>query len=586
MASVLALAGWAGATAPIVTAAPVTGSQDAVAWFSDPRDLLGGQDDSDTHLWRGTDTPITLARAGDGVVVTVGTDDTRSFHRFELQPPPGTALAPGAYPDAGGPGYQRPGEPALQIRASDVSCGGTSEFEVRDIAWDGSGEPTRLWAVYAQGCGTSGGPAHWGEIRLGEPETADPIVVPSVVRWPEVDLGTPHRTVPVTVIAGTSATDVDGAALRGDGQAGDFAVANDGCANARLAAGATCAVQVGFTPSVSGTRATTLGIATSAGPLTAALQGWTYGGVTRLHVTGDAGDWITQGNTYDYTPANARIVVNGGSAHGMWLGIGDGNGSDTWDVQVAAPRGQDLQAPFTYNDADDLDEDVPGLQVGGPGRGCVGGANGRFIMNSLVFGPESLAPAQVSVSFDQHCQAGSWDGWSHGTFQFRDGDRTTPAPWMAADAVPGAPAATDGGGATTTTTTTPATPGPPPVAGTSAPVGRTPAVSRTAARPSLRFLGLVGKGRRTLRLSTRLPRAGTLTARVTVRLHGRTLLLGDGRATSSRAATKTMNIGLRRSVLKALARVRSTRMTATVTWRPKGARSIRSKATGVLKLRR
>ncbi len=552
----------------------LAGPQDAIAWFSDSGDLLN-QGHAGAFLWRGTDSTIKLEHAGDGVAVSIGTDGTNDFHHFELQPPPGTALRPGAYPDASEVGYQRPGEPGLEVKANDQSCGGTSEFEVRDIAWDAGGQPTRLWAVFAQSCGGSGLAAHWGEIRLGEPETAAPIVVPSVVRWPEADLGAGHSTVPATVIAGTQGTTVENTSLSG-AQASDYAISTDDCAGRTLAPNATCPVQVGFVPAVSGTRQATLGIGTSAGTLTAALQGWTYGGTTRLHITGDPDDWITQGGTYDLTPANARFAVMDNDARGLRIGVGTPAGD--WTVTVGAARNATLVAPMTYDAT--TDDTGPVLDVTAPGRGCGAGGEGTFTMDELRYRPAQPLAAGVGLSFTQNCQGEA--AAAHGTLEFRAGDTTTPAPWMAAAAVPGAV----GGGSDADGSGGGAPAGGAALSGAGAPAAPVVPVRARKAAPLLKFLGLVGKGARTLRFSSRLPRAGTLTARVTVKLHGRTLRLGDGRVTTTRAATKTMNIGLRKAVLKALAHVHSAPLTATVTWRPKGAKAIRSQATGVLRLRR
>jgi hypothetical protein len=216
---------------------------------------------------------------------------------------------------------------------------------------------------------------------------------------------------------------------------------------------------------------------------------------------------------------------------------------------------------------------------------------GSFVVGDATRWLSDGMMGAYAASFEQHCQNEA--PAARGSVQWRVGDTTPPAPWMAPDAVPGA---TPGGGGATpgaggATTGGGAAGGNLLVGGASTTKPGTGTTHPPAHAPLVKFLGLTGKGHRTLRFSARLPRAGTLTARVTVKLRGKngkaqTVTLGDGRVTAKRAATKTMNIGLRKKVLKALAHVRSAPLTATITWRPKGATAIRSHATGVLRLRR
>ena len=72
---------------------------------------------------------------------------------------------------------------------------------------------------------------------------------------------------PVSAFLGPSAVAISGTA------AADFAVATDGCSTRTLAVGATCAIDLTFTPAGLGDRTATLSVATRTGPISVQLVG-------------------------------------------------------------------------------------------------------------------------------------------------------------------------------------------------------------------------------------------------------------------------------------------------------------------------
>jgi hypothetical protein len=568
----------------------LTHAQDAVALLSDAQDPIGQGLD---RLWSGADDDwwMSLGPQSDGVVdveLTAKRDGTS--WDFEFAPPPGQRFVPGGiYTGIQRATSRTAGHAGIDISGDGRGCNDDSgEFEVRDVAYGADGNVTRLDVVFIARCDESQTGAMWGEVHVGEPDPGAPIIIPSIVRWPETNFGRPRTTVPVTFIAGNG--DNIGKVSVGGGDAGDFTIGQDRCSGYQVSLHDLCQVAVGFRPPAAGTRTSTLSFATDQGTFTAPLQGWSYGGTTAVHLAGDAGDRVTRGNTYDYSPANADIVTSG-TRHEVITQVEADNG-DYWYVDMTTPDGTDFAPGQTYNNAQlgeegDGDRSAPRLsfRIGAPMCDTL---TGSFVVDDATRWFADGTMGAYAASFEQHCENAA--PAARGTLQWRVGDTSAPAPWMAPDAVPGATPGGGGGGGASGGTASGAPAAPASGASAGRPVtagGRTP----PGAAPRLKYLGLVGKGKRTLRFTARLPRAGSLSLRVTVKLRGRngkaqTVTLGDGRATVGRAGTKTINIGLRKKVLKALAHVRTAPLTARVTWRPKGARAITSQATGVLRLRR
>lgn len=109
---------------------------------------------------------------------------------------------------------------------------------------------------------------------------------------------------------------------------------------------------------------------------------------TSFSYTSQVGDWIGQGKTGAYsattTPftifgdrTSVRVLINWGSG---------GNFSDIWQVELAAPRGEQLR-PGVFGNAERASFRTgrsPGLDVSGPGRGC-NEVWGSFTVSQIEF---------------------------------------------------------------------------------------------------------------------------------------------------------------------------------------------------------
>ena len=127
--------------------------------------------------------------------------------------------------------------------------------------------------------------------------------------------------------------------------------------------------------------------------------------VTSLSMTSDSGDYIGQGQTYLYTPTdgtfNAQVGINNNSVS---IFFNTPTFDHFWFLDFAAPNGAPV-TPGTYLNATRYpfqETSVPGLAVGGDGRGC-NMLTGSFQVLQAVYGPANTLVAFEAI-FEQHCE--------------------------------------------------------------------------------------------------------------------------------------------------------------------------------------
>jgi hypothetical protein len=106
----------------------------------------------------------------------------------------------------------------------------------------------------------------------------------------------------------------------------------------------------------------------------------------------------------------------------------DGANGDWWGADFQPGAGDILVAGDTYANATryPFNGSGPGMDVSGMGRGC-NTLTGSFTVNSASFAADGTLKT-ASISFVQHCEGAP--PALHGTWSFRAGDHTPPAPWM------------------------------------------------------------------------------------------------------------------------------------------------------------
>ena len=140
-----------------------------------------------------------------------------------------------------------------------------------------------------------------------------------------------------------------------------------------------------------------------------------------VRLESDAGDWIGQGRTYNYTQANATLIVTATGGH-LAVGI---QGDEDWTGQFQMPSGFTRIQPGTYANLTRFpfhNAAAGGLAWGGEGRGC-NTLTGSFVVDSVRYAGDTLTA--IDLRFEQHCEGGT--PALEGTIHWRRGDATRPS---------------------------------------------------------------------------------------------------------------------------------------------------------------
>src|SRR5439155_22233262 len=118
---------------------------------------------------------------------------------------------------------------------------------------------------------------------------------------------------------------------------------------------------------------------------------------------------------------------------GFWV---DGWGGSWWSADFVPGQGDIIVAGSSYPNAHryPFNGTGPGLDISGNGRGC-NTLNGSFTVTWTDFAADGRLRS-FGVTFEQHCEGAT--PALRGTFEFRAGDNTPPAPWMIGSIPPGA----------------------------------------------------------------------------------------------------------------------------------------------------
>ena len=399
---IVVAAGGLAANAGAVPAAASTSPGFVVTMFSDPGDYIGAgapqEFDASNATFGGS-----LSASGLSLDVSGGTSG--SDYWFDIAPAPGDTFALGYFPGAQRTPFRTSGHPGLDISGDGRGCNEDSgAFEVRDLAFSGS-TITRLDLLYEQHC-EGGVPALFGQVQIGEPQPASVIVSSSSVTWPALSLGGAGTPTPVYVRnRGTATVSASAATITGS-DASMFSILNDNCSSHSLAPGASCAVYVGFKPSARGPRSAQLRLPLGTRTRTVQLDGLVSPGSTGLSMQSDPGDYIGQGATYHFTPANAIISLRGGLS-GVEMNV-DASDGEFWTVDLDPAQGEILAPGMKYPNATryPFNGSGNGLSVYGDGRGC-NTLTGSFKVIEANFSAVDNSLQNFKATFTQHCEGGS-----------------------------------------------------------------------------------------------------------------------------------------------------------------------------------
>ncbi len=291
--------------------------------------------------------------------------------------------------------------------------GDTGELEVRDLAFDDAGTMTRFDAVFRLR-GDLPSDAYFGQIRFGQD---DPAVrfAGTHLHWPQTPVnGTRVWANEAVHNAGSTAVRLGHVALGGP-QAGDWALADDKCSGTVLAAGSTCSVRVGFSPSHGGPRTAALTVPSNGSTVTADLAGDAPLGITRLTVKGR--NWIALGKTR--TDADGPYALwgqrTGDSSVAFSATATYVNGVDVNRLELAMPPGQSLRdGTFAVGDTG---TGVPTLNISRAYRDC-NGTRGTEKISGLTFKGRGMVD-RAKVVFTVDCGSDPYPDPVQGELLFR-----------------------------------------------------------------------------------------------------------------------------------------------------------------------
>jgi hypothetical protein len=143
------------------------------------------------------------------------------------------------------------------------------------------------------------------------------------------------------------------------------------------------------------------------------------GVATSISLQSDAGDYIGQGLTYEYSQASAEISVTAADGR-LQVTV---NGDQGWTGVFQLPSQQTRLEPGMYADLHGypFEAATGGLSWSGEGRGC-NTLTGWFAIDSVTYRNDILAT--IDLRFEQHCEGGG--PALHGTMHWDPADSTAP----------------------------------------------------------------------------------------------------------------------------------------------------------------
>lgn len=118
----------------------------------------------------------------------------------------------------------------------------------------------------------------------------------------------------------------------------------------------------------------------------------------------DSGDYIGGGRARSAAGAE---TVRVSQTSGVSATMTDDDGQSMLTADFSAGQGKDIElGRYTNATRSPFNNNNPGLDVGGDGRGC-NQLTGEFTIRELEFDPASSTISRLSVVFEQHCEGGA-----------------------------------------------------------------------------------------------------------------------------------------------------------------------------------
>lgn len=125
--------------------------------------------------------------------------------------------------------------------------------------------------------------------------------------------------------------------------------------------------------------------------------------ITRLTFSGPAGEYISQGRSYAYTPADGTFLVTHDSHNGVTVQFSTPTRPWLWTLQFGGPNATAPEVGV-YEDCRryGFNDEYPGVALWGDGRGC-NELRGMFEVKEIVYSEFDVA--SVWVTFTLYCDS-------------------------------------------------------------------------------------------------------------------------------------------------------------------------------------
>ncbi len=308
------------------------------------------------------------------------------FWSLSFQAPNGASLAVGSYLNATRYPFNGTNAPGLDVSGDGRGCNTLAgSFVIRQISFAPNGSLASFRAAFEQHC-EGGAPALTGEIRWNAAVAVDM----SAPLTRSVEQGKP-------LAVDVTAKSFDGShvtlSATGLPAAATFTDHGDDTGTLRWTPTFN---DIGRNSLITFRGSTASGLADSTSTRVSVT------GLTSLRMSSDPGEWIGQGQDYNFTPIDGAFSLRGDRRH--VTATFNNSSFSGWNLEFASPSGVDL-AVGTYLNVARYPFNTPtqaGLSITGPGRGC-NSVTGSFRIKQITFNTLG-APTALQVAFEQHCE--------------------------------------------------------------------------------------------------------------------------------------------------------------------------------------